>query len=124
MLDQVLSDYIWARAVILTSPTVATVRRLYNQCLPSESKSLCLVKVGMSITIPLAIFSDLMFNAILPTMSGLLGSLMVVMGFIWVTTVSSSELQEQMPAYHYTQACVAEEEDPATSIEYTSAPLS
>lgn len=124
MLDQVLSDYIWARAVILTSPTVATVRHLYNQFLPSDPKSSCLVKVGMSITIPLAIFSDLMFNAILPTMSGLLGSLMVVMGFIWVTTVSSIEVQEQLPAYHYTQACVAEEEDPATSIEYTSTPLS
>lgn len=36
--DNVLSDYLWARAIVLTSPTVATV--------------------GLSLTIPLAFLSD------------------------------------------------------------------
>ena len=42
LFDNVLSDYLWAQAVLLTSPAVATV--------------------GMSLTVPLAIVSE----AILP----------------------------------------------------------
>ena len=38
-MNNVLSDYLWARAVVLTTPTVATV--------------------GLSLTIPLAFVSDL-----------------------------------------------------------------
>ena len=38
-MNNVLSDYLWARAVVLTTPTVATV--------------------GLSLTIPLAFISDL-----------------------------------------------------------------
>ena len=40
--DNVLSDYLWARSVVLTSPTVATI--------------------GMSVTIPLAMLSDFLLN--------------------------------------------------------------
>ena len=40
LVDNVLSDYLWAKAVLLTSPTVATV--------------------GLSLTIPMAIASELL----------------------------------------------------------------
>lgn len=41
--DNVLSDYLWARAIVLTSPTVATV--------------------GLSLTIPLAFLSDALLGS-------------------------------------------------------------
>ena len=44
--NSVLSDYLWARSVVLTSPTVATI--------------------GMSITIPLAMISDLFIQSEIP----------------------------------------------------------
>ncbi|KAL8020215.1 putative solute carrier family 35 member SLC35F1/F2/F6 [Plasmopara halstedii] len=47
LFDNVLSDYLWARAVLLTSPTVATV--------------------GLSLTVPLAIVADFWFHNMLPT---------------------------------------------------------
>lgn len=62
--DTVVADYFWARAVLLTSPTVATI--------------------GMSITIPLALITDLFVNQIVPTYVSILGSLSVIVGFIMV----------------------------------------
>jgi solute carrier family 35 protein F5 len=76
LFDQVLSDYIWARAVVLTSPTVATV--------------------GMSITIPLAIMSDLVFKGIPLTLPSVGGSLFVIGGFVWVTYASEIEEEEKV----------------------------
>ena len=73
--DQVFSDYIWARAVVLTSPTVATV--------------------GMSITIPLAILSDLILHAIIPSVAAVFGSILVVGGFSWLTYCSEIEEEER-----------------------------
>lgn len=65
--DQVISDYLWARAVVLTSPTVATV--------------------GMSITIPLAFVSDLVLSK--PGAGSFLsavGALLVIFGFLFVNS--------------------------------------
>lgn len=62
--DNVISDYFWARAVVLTSPTVATI--------------------GMSITIPLAMISDYFIDAKSPTYISGIGSVLVVLGFILV----------------------------------------
>jgi len=65
--DQVISDYLWARAVVLTSPTVATV--------------------GMSITIPLAFISDLVLGK--PGAGGLwatIGAVLVIFGFLFVNS--------------------------------------
>ena len=64
--DNVFSDYLWARAVVLTSPTVATV--------------------GMSITIPFAMLSDFLLGnnkSGVPVLS-LLGAGLVVLGFALV----------------------------------------
>lgn len=62
--DNVFSDYLWARAVVLTSPTVATI--------------------GMSITIPLAMASDYLLGRAAPTGVSLLGAFLVVSGFVLV----------------------------------------
>ena len=64
--DDVISDYLWARSVILTSPTVATV--------------------GLTLTIPMAIFVDY-FTATSGSVSltSVLGAIFVLMGFLVVT---------------------------------------
>jgi hypothetical protein len=62
--DTVLADYFWARAVILTSPTVATI--------------------GMSVTIPIAILTDYIIKGVSATWISILGALLVVIGFILV----------------------------------------
>lgn len=62
--DNVLSDYLWARAVILTSPTIATI--------------------GMSITIPLAMISDLVLGKGVPSIFSIFGAFLVVIGFTFV----------------------------------------
>lgn len=46
LVDNVISDYLWARAVLLTSPTVSTV--------------------GLSLTVPLAMLSDLIIHGVRP----------------------------------------------------------
>jgi drug/metabolite transporter (DMT)-like permease len=63
--DNVFSDYLWARAVVLTSPTVATV--------------------GMSITIPFAMLSDYLLGrqSAAPIMS-YVGAALVILGFVLV----------------------------------------
>ena len=66
--DNVLSDYCWAHAVLLTSPSVATV--------------------GLSLTIPIAMFSQKVLparwlvSAQPPTALGALGALGVLAGFV------------------------------------------
>lgn len=62
--DNVLSDYLWARAVVLTSPTVATL--------------------GMSITIPLAIISDVCLGKSTFSPMSLIGAILVITGFTLV----------------------------------------
>lgn len=62
--DTVAADYFWARAVVLTSPTVATI--------------------GMSITIPIALLTDFFINGISPTAISMVGSLTVILGFLLV----------------------------------------
>lgn len=73
-----ISDYIWARAVVLTSPTVATV--------------------GMSITIPLAILSDLLLHSIVPDLVAVVGSVLVIGGFSWLSYCSELEEEERRAA--------------------------
>lgn len=72
-MDTVIADYFWARAVILTSPTVATI--------------------GMSITIPIALVTDYFINGISPTYISVLGSLSVIIGFILVNLTPEQEAE-------------------------------
>uniref|UniRef100_A0A7S2GQ05 EamA domain-containing protein n=1 Tax=Octactis speculum TaxID=3111310 RepID=A0A7S2GQ05_9STRA len=62
--DNVLSDYLWALAVLYTTPTVATV--------------------GLSLTIPLAFLSDALLKGKAPTVLSALGAVSVVLGFVSV----------------------------------------
>ena len=60
-LDNALSDYLWARSVVLTSPTVATV--------------------GLGLTIPLAMLSDFLTGKENPTVLEAVGAVLVLLGF-------------------------------------------
>jgi len=60
-LDNVIADYLWARAVLLTSPTVATV--------------------GLSLTIPLAILCDFIIRGEFSLYS-FIGAILFILGFI------------------------------------------
>ncbi len=71
--DNVLSDYLWARSVLLTSPTVATI--------------------GMSITIPLAMASDAILNGGRPDLTAIAGALLVLLGFCMVNIDRSSQAE-------------------------------
>ncbi|KAL3769378.1 hypothetical protein ACHAW5_010497, partial [Stephanodiscus triporus] len=65
LLDNVISDYLWARAVILTSATVASV--------------------GLGLTIPMAFLADsIMGNNDEEHLGDLLGALCVLFGFVFV----------------------------------------
>jgi len=61
LFDNVLSNVLWAKAVLLTSPTVATV--------------------GLSLTIPLAIVSDRIVSHIVPNWATYASSICVLIGF-------------------------------------------
>ena len=69
--DDVIADYLWARSVLLTSPTVATV--------------------GLTLTIPMAIFIDFFTanseseSSASVSTSSLFGALCVLLGFLVVT---------------------------------------
>lgn len=62
--DTVIADYFWAKAVVLTSPTVATI--------------------GMSITIPFALITDYFIHGDIATAVSIIGSILVIFGFILV----------------------------------------
>lgn len=76
LFDNVLSDYLWLRAVVLTSPTTATV--------------------GLGLTIPLAFISDISFENKTMTANQGIGALAVLAGFVLVNMganlVSPTEL--------------------------------
>lgn len=69
--NNVLSDYLWARSVVLTSPTVATI--------------------GLSITIPLAMISDYFLWHAAPTFLSGVGAFLVVVGFVLVNVTREHE---------------------------------
>jgi solute carrier family 35 protein F5 len=62
LVNNVLADYLWAVAILYTSTTVATI--------------------GISLTVPLAIFSDWIVNDISPNYVTIISGVLVVAGFI------------------------------------------
>lgn len=75
--NNVISDYLWARSVVLTSSTVATV--------------------GLSITIPLAMISDLLVQGEAPTGLSASGAILVIVGFCLVNV--SKEVESELYLY-------------------------
>jgi hypothetical protein len=71
LFNNVISDYLWARSVVLTSSTVATV--------------------GLSITIPLAMVSDLLVHGNPPTALSAGGAVLVIVGFCLVNVTKEAE---------------------------------
>ncbi|GBG34088.1 Solute carrier family 35 member F5 [Hondaea fermentalgiana] len=69
LLDNVVSDYLWARAVLLTSPTVTTV--------------------GLSLTMPLSAALDIVLMSHMPAPLTVLGGLLVTVGFFAVSAKPS-----------------------------------
>eukprot|EP00050_Salpingoeca_kvevrii_P016233 m.53632 g.53632 ORF g.53632 m.53632 type:complete len:411 (+) comp6777_c1_seq1:86-1318(+) len=64
LVDNVLSDYLWAKSVVLTSPAVATI--------------------GLSLTIPFAFLTDGLFHAQSPSLLSILGGVIVIVSFVIV----------------------------------------
>jgi hypothetical protein len=64
LLDNVLSDYLWARAVVLTTATAATV--------------------GLAFQTPVAIVADILINGNTPSVMLLMGGTLVTLGFFGV----------------------------------------
>jgi len=62
LFDNVLSDLLWARAIQLTSPTLASV--------------------GLSLTIPMAVLSDLAVRGLVPRAQGAAGAACIFVGFL------------------------------------------
>eukprot|EP01029_Cantina_marsupialis_P021698 TRINITY_DN524579_c0_g1_i1.p1 TRINITY_DN524579_c0_g1~~TRINITY_DN524579_c0_g1_i1.p1 ORF type:complete len:355 (-),score=72.63 TRINITY_DN524579_c0_g1_i1:173-1237(-) len=62
--DNVLSDYLWGKAIQFTSPTIATI--------------------GLSFTIPLSMLSDLVLHGDFPTAFTGFGAIFILFGFIMV----------------------------------------
>lgn len=71
LFNNVISDYLWARSVVLTSSTVATV--------------------GLSITIPLAMVSDFFVQTKVPGTLSSLGAILVIIGFCLVNITKENE---------------------------------
>lgn len=65
LFDNVLSDYLWARSIVLTSATVASV--------------------GLGLTIPLALLSDvfIMDETSVLSVGSILGAILVLVGFVF-----------------------------------------
>lgn len=63
--DNVLSDLLWARAIMLTSPVLANV--------------------GLALTIPLALLADAVFRHTVPIAMGAAGAATIFVGFILAT---------------------------------------
>mmetsp|Transcript_29080 Transcript_29080/g.42709 ORF Transcript_29080/g.42709 Transcript_29080/m.42709 type:complete len:418 (-) Transcript_29080:92-1345(-) len=73
--DNVISDYLWARSVILTSATVASV--------------------GVGLTIPMAFISDIVMGRWEPTIESVVGGLSVLAGFLIVNLYTSVDKSNQ-----------------------------
>ncbi|KAG0765565.1 hypothetical protein G6F57_003999 [Rhizopus arrhizus] len=61
-----LSDYLWLLSMLMTSPLVVTL--------------------GISLTTPLALIGDVIFNSIIPNARYSIGALFVIIGFFMVNT--------------------------------------
>ena len=72
--NNVLADYFWARAVVLTSPTV--------------------VAVGLSVTIPIAFASDFLLHGLVPDVLNACGAGLVICGFLCVNTAMARASRE------------------------------
>ena len=104
--DNVLSDYLWARSIILTSATVASV--------------------GVGLTIPLAMISDLWMRkdpSQVFTLPSILGALFVLIGFVLVNLEYKSKKEHTNGNNHHSyEQVVASEPNEITLQKEISIP--
>jgi solute carrier family 35, member F5 len=83
LFDNVLSDLMWATAVLLTTPTVATV--------------------GLTLTIPMALASDAIVKGLSPSPMLIVGACVVVVGFVMSTIGGDKAViaREERVALHH-----------------------
>ncbi|ORX61342.1 hypothetical protein DM01DRAFT_1280777 [Hesseltinella vesiculosa] len=72
-----LSDYLWLLSMLMTSPLVVTL--------------------GISLTIPLALFGDIIFKQIMPNVQYVIGAVFVIIGFISVNMTALREHSDESP---------------------------
>jgi len=89
LLDNVLADFLWAKAITLTSPTVATV--------------------GLSLTIPLAMLSDWWLKGMPPSPGLLIGSVLVLAGFVAINVGSSEHESDEAQSQGNQCGCCAKD---------------
>ena len=91
-----LSDLLWAKSVVLTQPLIATLGQRCICCSsPVVERACCgIVVEGLSLTIPLAMLSDVIFHGKEFTALYFVGSALVVSGFVLVNWRYSRELRE------------------------------
>lgn len=88
--NNVISDLLWAKSIVLTSPTVSLACNLVV-CANHFKFLWQVATVGLSITIPLAMMSDyLLFNDI-PSSMSFTGASLVLLGFFFVVYHSNDE---------------------------------
>ncbi|KAI8340224.1 thiamine-repressible mitochondrial transport protein THI74 [Chlamydoabsidia padenii] len=90
-----LSDYLWLLAMLMTSPLVVTL--------------------GISLTIPLALFGDIVFKHFVPELQYVIGALLVIVGFFSVNMSALNERKEDIDDQH--QPLIP---DPSISTHYHS----
>ncbi|KAL6766447.1 hypothetical protein ACKKBG_A36035 [Auxenochlorella protothecoides x Auxenochlorella symbiontica] len=89
LLDNVLSDYLWARAILLIGPTLATA--------------------GLSLQIPLAVTADALFRspawlrAFWPLVLTAAGGLTILVGFLAMTLVPARLPAQELPVAEMTR---------------------
>jgi len=71
----ILSDYFWARSILLTSPLIASV--------------------GLCLTIPLALFADFFFSDLAESFLYIVGAACVVVGFVLVNLKATQSLESK-----------------------------
>ncbi|GMF10916.1 unnamed protein product [Phytophthora lilii] len=91
LLNNVLADYLWAVAIIYTSTTTATI--------------------GLSLTVPMAIFSDWIVNDIKPGWATFVSSILVLGGFVVLAVTTR---KEQLQAAQQESAVALTPKSPAT----------
>ena len=90
MMITFVSDFCWAKAMLLTSPLTVTV--------------------GLSITIPVAMFGDILFKHKDMPLEYLLGGLLILGSFVIISKNTEAEEEEEVQTLYGAQAASIEEQ--------------
>ncbi|KAG0670279.1 hypothetical protein C6P45_002589 [Maudiozyma exigua] len=90
MMITFVSDFCWAKAMLLTSPLTVTV--------------------GLSITIPVAMFGDILFKHKSMPLEYLLGGLLILGSFVIISKNTEAEEEEEVQTLYEAQVALIEEQ--------------